>query len=457
MRSALAGDLLDALGMQAAVLDAHGTIVAVNGTWKHFASVNQGDRSTYYVGANYLDVCEAAARREGSAGAQAVLDGIHSVLRGEQERCTIEYPCDSPTQRRCFVAHVARFQHEGATYVGVVHEEITARKQAEEKLQEAEATLRKALEALPIGVWVMDREGRIVHGNSAGKRIWAGALYVGPEQFGEYKGWWLGSGQRIAADEWAATRAIRKGETSIDEEIRIECFDGTSKIILNSAVPLRDAVGAISGAIIVNQDISRRKAAEEQLRRATATVDAMNRELQEVLAREQANARTDELTGVSNRRRFFELAEQMFAAARRSHAPFSLFLFDVDDFKRCNDRFGHQVGDAVLKCVADIAREHTRGADLLARYGGEEFVVALPETDVEGAMTVAEHIRQGIASARRCVADLEIGVTISGGVAVMQAEDDTLDRLIKRADQALYAAKAAGRNRVRRHAAERSG
>lgn len=457
MRSALAGDLLDALDMQAAVLDARGTIVAVNGAWKRFASANQGDRSTYYVGSNYLDVCEAAARRASGAGAQAVLNGIRSVMRGERERCTIEYPCDAPTQRRCFVVHVARFRHEGADYIGLVHEEITARKQAEERLQEAEATLRKVLEALPIGVWIMDREGHIIHGNSAGKRIWAGALYVGPEQFGEYKGWWLSNGRRIAADEWAATRAIRKGETSIDEEIRIECFDGTSKIILNSAVPLRDAAGTISGAIIVNQDITRRKAAEEQLRRATATVDAMNRELQEVLAREQDNARTDELTGVSNRRRFFELAEPMFAAAQRSRTPFSVLLFDIDDFKRCNDLFGHQVGDAVLRRVADIAREHTRGADLLARYGGEEFVVALPETDAEGAMTVAEHIRQGIAASRLRAGDREIGVTISGGVAEMQVGDDTLDRLIRRADQALYAAKDAGRNCIRPHAAEDGG
>jgi PAS domain-containing protein len=85
--------------------------------------------------------------------------------------------------------------------------------------------LPQVLEVLPIGVWIMDRTGSITHGNPAGQRIWGGARYVGPANFGEYKGWWADTGRRIAADEWAAARAITKGETSLDEVIDIECFD----------------------------------------------------------------------------------------------------------------------------------------------------------------------------------------------------------------------------------------
>jgi PAS domain-containing protein len=124
--------------------------------------------------------------------------------------------------------------------------------------------LASVLEALPIGVWIMDRNGVITHGNPAGQRIWAGARYVGPENFGEYKGWWAHSGKPIAPNEWAAARAIQKGETSLDEMIDIECFDGTRKTILNSALPVRGPDGTVLGAIIVNQDISDRRRAERE-------------------------------------------------------------------------------------------------------------------------------------------------------------------------------------------------
>ncbi|HET9466540.1 MAG TPA: PAS domain-containing protein [Gemmatimonadales bacterium] len=122
--------------------------------------------------------------------------------------------------------------------------------------------LAAVLDALPVGVWIMDREGRITHGNPAGRRIWGGARYVGPEQFGDYKGWWTDTGKRIEPNEWAAARAVQKGETSLDEVIDIECFDGSRKTILNSALPVRGPDGSIVGAIIVNQDISLRRKAE---------------------------------------------------------------------------------------------------------------------------------------------------------------------------------------------------
>ncbi len=134
--------------------------------------------------------------------------------------------------------------------------------------------LPQVLEALPVGVWIMDHTGRITHGNPAGRLIWGGARYVGPAQFGEYKGWWAETGQRIAADEWAAARAITKGETSMDEVIDIECFDGTRKTILNSALPLQNAVGQITGAIIINQDITDRRRSELERERLVKQLQA---------------------------------------------------------------------------------------------------------------------------------------------------------------------------------------
>jgi PAS domain S-box-containing protein len=149
--------------------------------------------------------------------------------------------------------------------VVAIYDDITERKRAQEALRESEELLRSILNTLPVGVWVTDSKGQILSGNLAGQRIWAGARLVGIDRYGEYKGWWAGTGKRIEADEWALARAITKGETSLDEVIDIECFDGSRKTILNSAVPIRGPGRQIVGAIVVNQDITERRRAEEAL------------------------------------------------------------------------------------------------------------------------------------------------------------------------------------------------
>ncbi len=140
--------------------------------------------------------------------------------------------------------------------------DFTARKQAEEALVRSEELLRKVLGALPVGVWITDHRGNSLLGNSAGQQIWGGARPAGIEGYGDYKGWWADTGKPIAAEEWALARAILKGETSLEELIEIECLDGTRKTILNSAIPLRNDNLEITGAIIVNQDITARRQAE---------------------------------------------------------------------------------------------------------------------------------------------------------------------------------------------------
>lgn len=144
--------------------------------------------------------------------------------------------------------------------------DITDRKQAEDALKRNERLLRLILDTLPVGVWMLDLKGNITLGNPAGQRLWAGVKYVGLEQYGEYKAWWVETGKLVEAQDWAATRAITKGEISINEELEIEAFDGTRKYILNSGLPIRDEQGNILGAITVNQDITERKQAEQAIR-----------------------------------------------------------------------------------------------------------------------------------------------------------------------------------------------
>jgi len=164
-------------------------------------------------------------------------------------------------------------------------QDITERKQAEEALQKSEALLQAAVDILPVGLWIINAEGEIVVSSAAAQQLWAGVHYVGIDQLGEYKGWRTDSGKRIEAHEWAGARALEKGETSLEEEVEIECFDGTHKIILDTAVPLRESDGSISGAITINQDITQRKQAEAALRAIEARFKSLVETQSDLIAR----------------------------------------------------------------------------------------------------------------------------------------------------------------------------
>ncbi|MBI3575124.1 MAG: diguanylate cyclase, partial [Gammaproteobacteria bacterium] len=160
-------------------------------------------------------------------------------------------------------------------------------------------------------------------------------------------------------------------------------------------------------------------------------------------------ARTDALTGLYNRREFeLRLAEEHRRAARYAK-PYALMMLDIDHFKQINDTYGHPAGDAVLKTLADILRKQLRDVDVAARYGGEEFVVVFPEIGGGAAKPVAERVRRAVAATPFRLPDgREIGVTVSIGVSCYPNCAGTPQEVVDRADQALYVAKEAGRNRV---------
>jgi diguanylate cyclase (GGDEF)-like protein len=159
---------------------------------------------------------------------------------------------------------------------------------------------------------------------------------------------------------------------------------------------------------------------------------------------------TDDLTGLANSRAFRDVMEKEAARAVRFRHDVSLLMLDIDDFKKVNETYGHPAGDAVLRAIGRILRAESRGIDEPARYGGEEFVVALPETDPEGAFELAERIHARIAAERTRAPDdgREIRVTASIGVATLPAAAIDVRELIAAADGALYGAKRAGKNRV---------
>lgn len=153
---------------------------------------------------------------------------------------------------------------------------------------------------------------------------------------------------------------------------------------------------------------------------------------------------TDGLTNAYNRVKFNEMIKGEIGRAKRYKRPLTLSIFDIDDFKRINDTFGHTIGDSVLITIANMARKNVRETSYLFRWGGEEFVILLPETTLEGARVQAERIRKEIADHEF----EQVGrVTVSFGLAQYR-EDDTADSFLKRADEAMYKVKASGKNRI---------
>jgi diguanylate cyclase (GGDEF)-like protein len=159
---------------------------------------------------------------------------------------------------------------------------------------------------------------------------------------------------------------------------------------------------------------------------------------------------TDPLTGLANHRQFYDQLSREIRRAIRYRRPLTLLMLDLDRFKAFNDRYGHLAGDQALRETADVLRQNARSVDLLARYGGEEFAIILPETDLVRAAAHAERIRSAVAS--HVFHSQETGqahqVTVSIGVAALTSATEKIEELVHDADQALYRAKAGGRNRL---------
>jgi diguanylate cyclase (GGDEF)-like protein len=165
------------------------------------------------------------------------------------------------------------------------------------------------------------------------------------------------------------------------------------------------------------------------------------------LRRVRNAAWTDQLTGVLNRRGFFTTAQRLMAEQAKKGEPVSVLMFDIDSFKSINDRFGHLIGDDALKLFAELARNSIRASDIFARFGGEEFIAVLPCCALADAAIAAERIRKAFAAAADVVNGYPLNATVSvGGAAAVAAT--SIDALVAAADQALYRAKANGRNRV---------
>lgn len=282
-----------------------------------------------------------------------------------------------------------------------------------------EVLFHEIVETAPLPMIVSRFGGEVIYANRRAEEIFgvfpeelegrnAVRLYVSPED----------------RDAWI--QEVRTMGFVYDREIRMKTLDGREFWALLSAAPLRQ--GGEDVLLIGVSDISRRKELDAELVRL---------------------AEIDGLTGILNRRSFLERAAMELKRAFRHRTPTSLLMIDIDHFKNVNDTYGHHVGDEVLRSLARRLAGGLRQEDLLGRIGGEEFAALLPQTDIEGALLAAERLRFAVESMVVPCDGWEIRITASIGASLQEAERvQDLERLLKRADSALYAAKQNGRNRV---------
>lgn len=312
--------------------------------------------------------------------------------------------------RRSVAENAARSEEEKRRLEHLVQERTR-------QLRESEENFRRLFAAAPVPLLLVDVEdGRVHFCNERAAALFrrrATDLVGGqaPDLFEREE------------DRAAFLERVRRGENVDAFAVQLRGSGEPVWALLNA----RTLVVADQPSVMISlTDLTEQKRVEAQLREL-ATVDA--------------------LTGAFNRRHFFEVAEAEVARSARYKRPLSVAMLDLDHFKAVNDRFGHHVGDEALQLVVGAARAQLRRQDVLGRYGGEEFAFVFPETPEGGAVEVLERTRAAVEALGLVSAGERVPLSVSIGVVAWK-DGERLDETLRRADDALYAAKAAGRNRV---------
>ncbi len=340
---------------------------------------------------------------------------------------------------------LVRGQHGQPLAVEGIVTDVTAHKEVEQALRVGRRMVETVLQGLPVPVMVLDRQHQVVHWNRAMERLTrvpASAVVGGDRQWHPFypeprpiMADLILEGDSAGLQRLYGHMGLKQSkliEGGLECEARFENLAGRGERYLYFlAAPVLDEKGRTVLAVETLVDFTDKRRLEDELRRLSVT---------------------DDLTGLYNQRFFFATLGREVDSARRYGHALCLLLLDLDNFKSYNDRYGHLEGDKVLAGCARELRRQVRTTDLACRYGGEEFVVLIPRSSLEEALAVAQRVRQGIA-ALGFAADGGQGpeqdhqVTVSVGVADLGPREGPQD-LVARADQAMYAAKNQGRDRV---------
>lgn len=330
--------------------------------------------------------------------------------------------------------------------LALAQEEIRQRKLSEETLHISEVRHRLVAENARDVIWTMAPDGRITYVSPSVEAVRG----FTPEQamrqsLEEIQ---TPASQAITLDYFSrlhADLAAGRPPENFKGEMEYLCKDGSTFWSQVMAKPILGDDGTLLEIVGVTRDIAEHKRLVTELQLAKEAAETANLNLQRVNAELARMATTDTLTGVANRRHFEEIAQAACVQARRYGPPLSLLMFDLDHFKHINDRHGHLTGDQVLVELTGLVANALRKADVLARWGGEEFVIITPHCGATEALCLAQKLRTLVMEHNFPGVGT---VTISLGVAEFRAEESQ-HCWFRRVDEALYAAKAAGRNAVR--------
>jgi diguanylate cyclase (GGDEF)-like protein/PAS domain S-box-containing protein len=302
--------------------------------------------------------------------------------------------------------------------------------------------VQAALDVMAEGVMLLDAKGRIVLANTA---------------FSELSGRPVGQllGAEASQIDWRSPdggpaqlpweESLRTGASVPGTPLRLETEECSRSFIVKAA-PVLDGKKRPKGAIATVDDVTELERKSAELEKALSALEKSQEEIRLQNDELQVLARCDPLTGVSNRRVFLDSFDAEYERMLGEGRTICCLMADLDHFKAINDSRGHQEGDDVLRRVAEVLKAEVRSSDAICRYGGEEFCIALRDVDLDQAVAVAERMRCRVAAP----AFARVAVTVSIGLSSSELGAASWDELVKQADDALYASKAAGRNRVTR-------
>jgi len=395
-----------------------------------------------FYGYSHATLCGMTINEINILSSKQVAEERQKAAKGEKNFFVFPHRLAGGEERLVEVHSSPIILGEKPVLFSIIHD-VTERVNTDDELRKSEERYRTLFDNMMDGVYRSTHEGRFVDVNPALVKMFGyssreemlavdikNEMYFSPEERGSHV---LDTGQ---------------AETEV---YRMRRKDGSEIWVEDHGHYVHDEHGNILYHEGLLRDISSRKLAEAELHQAKAELEDAHMELRKAFMREQQLARTDGLTGIHNRRYLFELAEHEFSVAIRYDTPLSVLMFDIDGFKQINDKFGHAVGDQVLQSLAQVVCAQLRTVDMMGRYGGDEFIILLPQTDEKKAQTLGKRIHASVASIRMKTKKGPISLSISLGIAQTihhAAKPDSLEDLLLRADQALYAAKQAGRNRT---------
>jgi diguanylate cyclase (GGDEF)-like protein len=310
--------------------------------------------------------------------------------------------------------------------------------------------VRTAFNTLSEGVMIMDDKEQIIMANNA----FAEKINENPDDLlgvkaSSLKWRYLSRDHHKSNEKMPWVIAIKDGVNKVGVALKLSTRKSGVRSLSTNCAPIFDDKGKSRGALVTFSDVTEVEETNVLLENAVSTLKNNEVEIKKKNSELEVLATRDPLTGCYNRRAFFAQFEKAYDDSESSGKPLSCIMLDIDHFKSVNDRFGHAVGDEVIRLISDVLNNNgIRDDAIVARYGGEEFCIALPDCVAEDATKVAEHFRQAIQTTSKDFCAKNVTITSSFGVSCNSGTVSNCSQMLEEADKALYVAKESGRNRV---------